>query len=274
LYKDKLMVYFIYKAYEEKVFMNQRQIEVLLKQLDWNNDDEIRYEAITKLHDVEDLSLFLRPKKYGEEIWDGCAKVLTFYRNDLLPYLDELFEWLDDENNPGFFDIHSRLNYTYDEVKDSYLKNIQKAKESNDNKWLDILLNMHFRYVNEIEKEIRKLSWDEPRKVQLDTIEKLSKVKDLTYFLQKSGKDTWENCARILLNKTDEQLTPYLKEMFEWLQDMNWPGFYIIKYRLEKFHINKIQSIYEACLQNAKRNIDVYEIWYEVLKNMHFRNKN
>lgn len=252
--------------------MTYEEIDKLLKQLNWNNTEEIRYNAIQKLDAVEDLRVFLRPKDYGKEIWKGCAIILAHSSHDLIPYLQELFEWLDNEDNPGFFEIHERLSaYSYEEVESAYKYSMQKAKQIGNIQWLEILEQMHFKHFNDIQKEIEKLSWDETHETQENAIRKLLKVTDLTYFLQNSGKDTWENCAKILLKKTDEELEPYLKELFEWLQDMNWPGFYIIKYRLEKFQLSKIEKIYVKCLNEAKLNIDMYETWFEVLQNMHFK---
>lgn len=49
------------------------------------------------------------------------------------------------------------------------------------------------------------------------------------------GKNVWDNCARIISEKTDEELAPYLPEMMVWLQDMNWPGAFCILDRLKKF---------------------------------------
>ncbi len=255
--------------------MTQEEINEILNQLNWNNDEITRYKVIQRFYEEEDLKFFLRPKEYGKEVWDGCAELLTCNHYNLLPYLNELFEWLSDEDNPGFFRIHEKLQaYTYEEVEQSYLYSVQKSKQNRNKKWLEILEQMHFEHCDDIQKEIRNLSWDETHETQEKAIKKLSKVTDLTYFLQNSGKDTWENCARILLKKSDEELIPYLKELFEWLQDMNWPGFYIIKYRLEKFPFLKVKKIYMKCLHKAKLNINTYNTWFAVLQNMHFRKNN
>lgn len=45
---------------------------------------------------------------------------------------------------------------------------------------------------------------------------------------------SWENCAKVICEKTDEELDKYTCEMLEWLQDINWPGAFLIMERLEK----------------------------------------
>lgn len=47
-------------------------------------------------------------------------------------------------------------------------------------------------------------------------------------------KNIWENCAKILEQKTDKELEPYLMELLEWLQDLNWPGAFKILSRLKR----------------------------------------
>lgn len=49
------------------------------------------------------------------------------------------------------------------------------------------------------------------------------------------NKNIWENCAKILEKKSDQELKPYLLEILEWLQDLNWPGVFTIIERLKKF---------------------------------------
>lgn len=49
------------------------------------------------------------------------------------------------------------------------------------------------------------------------------------------SKNVWLNCAKIIDEKTDQELLPYLSEVLEWLQDLNWPGTFIIIERLKRF---------------------------------------
>lgn len=64
-------------------------------------------------------------------------------------------------------------------------------------------------------------------------------VKCIKTFFQPSGpeynKSVWENCARIVCERTDEELIPYTIDMMMWLQDLNWPGAELILLRLKSF---------------------------------------
>ena len=49
------------------------------------------------------------------------------------------------------------------------------------------------------------------------------------------NKNVWENCAKILDDKTDKELLPYLTDILLWIEDINWPGAMIILERMKKF---------------------------------------
>ncbi len=52
----------------------------------------------------------------------------------------------------------------------------------------------------------------------------------------------WDNCARILYQKSDEELEPHLPKLFEWTSDLNWPGAQIILDRLFVFSAKKLKQ--------------------------------
>jgi len=54
-----------------------------------------------------------------------------------------------------------------------------------------------------------------------------------------------------------------------WLQDMNWPGAFIVSYRLQKFPYFMVKDIYEQCLSIASEMND--EIWLDNLNHLIFR---
>lgn len=69
----------------------------------------------------------------------------------------------------------------------------------------------------------------------------------------KHNKNVWENCAVIIAEKSDENPKPYLVELLEWLQDMNWPGAFCILNRLQKYADNdSICNAINACIEKAK----------------------
>ena len=83
------------------------------------------------------------------------------------------------------------------------------------------------------------IDWNKSINDQVKGIEMAKDVENINVFLQPCNKNynknVWENCAKILSEKTDEELSPYLVELLEWLQDLNWPGALCIVNRLENY---------------------------------------
>ena len=81
-----------------------------------------------------------------------------------------------------------------------------------------------------------RLSWGQPEEIQRAAIEEAGSIQNLWLFIQPmvfpNPKAVWENCAIILAKRTDSELAPYLNQIFEWLQDLSWPGAIIIHNRL------------------------------------------
>ena len=76
-----------------------------------------------------------------------------------------------------------------------------------------------------------------PIEVQEDAIREARKIKSLSVFMQPvEYKLSWKNCAKVICEKTDKELNSYKYEMLEWLQDLNWPGAFLIMERLEKMN--------------------------------------
>ena len=79
-------------------------------------------------------------------------------------------------------------------------------------------------------------------------IEEAGKLKNLYPFIQPivvppgKSKSVWESCAKVLVLRSDEELKPFLCLLFEWLQDMNWPGADIIFNRLTQMPFPEIES--------------------------------
>ena len=75
----------------------------------------------------------------------------------------------------------------------------------------------------------------QPVEVQEEALREARKIKSLSVFMQPIEYGwSWENCAKVICEKTDEELDKYTCEMLEWLQDLNWPGAFLIMERLEK----------------------------------------
>ena len=87
----------------------------------------------------------------------------------------------------------------------------------------------------DIETLYEMLDERKPIEVQEEAIREARKIKSLSVFMQPiEYKLSWKNCAKVICEKTDEELNHYTYEMLEWLQDLNWPGAFLIMERLEK----------------------------------------
>jgi len=98
--------------------------------------------------------------------------------------------------------------------------------------------------------------------VQYKGIDEAAKVKYLSIFiLPIESKGLWENCARVLANRTNEELELYLPWLFEWLKDANWPGFDIIYKRIQSMPTRFIALEYQCAVKKALQCMD--EMWLE-----------
>ena len=97
-------------------------------------------------------------------------------------------------------------------------------------------------------------------KTQQKGIEEAKKIKTLWVLilpiLPTSSKDVWENCAKVLVSKTDKELSQYYYHLLTWLQDINWPGASIIYDRLSKVSDDLFEINLSTCLKISKNNGD------------------
>ena len=113
------------------------------------------------------------------------------------------------------------------------------------------------------------LDWTNSIEKQEQGVKLAKEVKCINVFLQPGshyyGKNVWGNCAKILSARSNEELSPYLIELMEWLQDMNWPGAFCILNRLKEMVNEQLfKHSYTICLQCAKALDD--EVWESNLK--------
>ncbi len=99
-------------------------------------------------------------------------------------------------------------------------------------------------------------------------INEAKKYKYLYPFIQpiipKKSKSIWEPCARVIALKSDDELEPYLYLLFEWLQDLNWPGADVIFDRLLNMPFALLEDALNHCKWRAKREND--ELWLMALE--------
>ena len=81
------------------------------------------------------------------------------------------------------------------------------------------------------------LDWRMPPEVQAKGISLAKDIESIGLFMQpvtpKYSKNVWENCAFIVESKSDEALKPYLSQLLDWIEDVNWPGALTILERLK-----------------------------------------
>lgn len=79
-----------------------------------------------------------------------------------------------------------------------------------------------------IDSILQSLSWNNSDSIIAQGLENAKKTYCLKAFFQPIspiyGKDTWENCAKVICEKSDDILRYYSEDMLKWLQDLTWPG--------------------------------------------------
>ena len=85
--------------------------------------------------------------------------------------------------------------------------------------------------------EIEKLSWSNTIDEQEKAVSELANSRDIDLkelIMPFGKKDCWANCAKVICARSDKEIIEVALEMFEWLQDLNWPGAMDIVSRLKK----------------------------------------
>lgn len=108
------------------------------------------------------------------------------------------------------------------------------------------------------------LDWNMPPEIQAEGRSLAKGLVSIAPFIQpltpKYNKNVWENCAIIISERSDETLKPYLFELLEWLQDLNWPGSSYVLDRLKKYQDkNTILKAIDLCVEKAKLSKD--DVW-------------
>lgn len=100
------------------------------------------------------------------------------------------------------------------------------------------------------------LDWNNSSEDQSLGIQLAREVKCIDAFLQPIhpyGKRVWDNCAIILSERSDEELSWHLFSLMEWLQDLNWPGALCILERLQKYKEDQTFKLaFKASLKKAQ----------------------
>ncbi len=113
------------------------------------------------------------------------------------------------------------------------------------------------------------IDWSRNVSEQEEGIRLAEKVENINVFIQPCNKNfnknVWDNCAKIISKKTDDELYPYLESLFKWLQDLNWPGAFCILDRLQHYgEVHSLNRAYNICLKYAKAIED--SVWEENIR--------
>lgn len=125
--------------------------------------------------------------------------------------------------------------------------------------------------MNDIDKIMNMLDWNNSDEVQEKGIELAEHINSINVFLQPANpginKNVWENCAKILARRSDNDLQPYLFHLLLWLEDINWPGAFIIIDRLKNFSGELLIDVFSHAVNLAK--MDWYsEMWLDYLSGL------
>lgn len=104
-----------------------------------------------------------------------------------------------------------------------------------------------------IDEIFEMLNCNNDMETQKKGIEEAQKIKNFSILVMPiDDKEIWENCAKIISQKTDEALTDG-KELylFEWLKDERWPGFNIIYNRIKSIPAKLIKTGYSIIVEEA-----------------------
>lgn len=119
---------------------------------------------------------------------------------------------------------------------------------------------------------MKMINWHSPKRVQQLGVKCADKIADMRPFIQPQSygsKAVWDNCAIILSNQSDSKLEPYLDELLEWLQDINWPGAFTIIERLNRYSGDKLtKSLENAVSEAIKMPYEDSMMWLDYLSEL------
>ena len=108
----------------------------------------------------------------------------------------------------------------------------------------------------DIDTIFKMLSWNSSEKEQLRGIDEAKKIEYLSVLFQPiEDKSVWENCAKVISSKSDNELKKYMNNMFEWIKDMNWPGAFDIYARIKRMNVDWLDY-----LSGLIENPEVYKL--------------
>lgn len=116
-----------------------------------------------------------------------------------------------------------------------------------------------------IDELFEMLDCNNDEETQKIGIEEGMKVKNWLIFVRPiENKNIWENCAKIIIQNSDEQTVIYT--MLDWLQNSKWSGYNIIYKKIKSMPLNLIKNAYVYKIKEAKKQNN--QLWLKNLSNL------
>lgn len=116
---------------------------------------------------------------------------------------------------------------------------------------------------------LKMLNCNNASDIQNKGIKLAEKFDDISLFIQPMfpnyNKNIWENCAKILSQRSDQELSSYLIQLLEWLQDLNWPGAFIIIERLKQMNGKLLLNPFLLAIKKASNMPPDEQEWLDNL---------
>jgi len=104
---------------------------------------------------------------------------------------------------------------------------------------------------------LEMLNENNTQEIQQKAVELAKEIDDISIFFDYSIPSTlWKNCAKVISRKTDEELKPYIKNMLEWIEDINRPGAFRIYFRLKDMDVNYLYNDYVEYIETTIKKND------------------
>ena len=116
-----------------------------------------------------------------------------------------------------------------------------------------------------IDELFEMLDCNNDEETQKIGIEEGLKVKNWLIFVRPvENKNIWENCAKIIIQNSDERTVIYT--MLDWLQNSKWPGYNIIYKKIKSMPLDLIKNAYVYKIKEAKKQNN--QLWLKNLSNL------
>lgn len=115
---------------------------------------------------------------------------------------------------------------------------------------------------------INDLNWNMPEETQRKAIENLIDIdeENIHLLVLPGDKSMWENAAIVLKEIGYPKIKPIISELFNWLQDMNWPGAWTVFEILKTIDKLILTPHIEVTLRKAASEED--NMWITAIKDL------